>query len=212
MIIFDSIIDINYNSLEKLRVLESNNIKMIENIMNYSTIEKLNCFSKIPLEDEQKLIKKILLNKTLKEIGLNFTEISTKELLELNLINGKINTIILEIGKNNWDVTNFLKKFPNLKILMFRYIFNLESFTYIKNDDDICIDEIYIFSDLNTTISFSFSKIKKISLKILSQDTFSFSLFNKNCNDLFQSLELLNVDFRINPTKNEILNNLSNNI
>ena len=211
--ISDSIIDIDYNSLKNLKLLDANKIEIIENIMKYSSIEKLKAH--YTREEEKKLIEIILMNKTLKEINIHFSKITNEELTNINLLNNnQINNIYIMIEKNNLDINNFVKKFVNLKKLsIFPLLYSSEKqFTEIINDENINIDEIYIFSNINTKISFSFSNIKRISLRLPTINTLSFSLLNKKCNDIFNSLELLNIESLFKINNFEILENLSNNI
>ena len=106
-----------------------------------------------------------------------------------------------------------MKRFINIKILTIYYFsINDNTFTEIKNDENIIIDKINIYSNLNTIISFSFSNIKKLYLGDELLNTVSFSLFNNNCNDIFYSLEDLYIRGKKNISKFEILINLSDNI
>ena len=128
-------------------------------------------------------------------------------------INNQINKIKLKIKKDNFDIINFLKRFINIKELtIYYYSDNKNTFTEIKNDENICIDTINIFSNLNTILPFSFSKIKEFYLSVELLNTVSFSLFNNNCNDILYSLEDLYILCNKNISKFEILINLSNNI
>jgi hypothetical protein len=207
-------IDIDFIVLTKIKSLKSSKIEIIENIINYSSLEKYSnlYISQLSFKEEQKLIEIILMNKTLKEIEIELNEISNKELSKY-LINNQINKIKLDIKKDNFDIINFLKRFINIKELtIFYYSDNKDTFTEIKNDENICIDTINIYSNLNTILPFSFSKIKVLYLSVELLNTVSFSLFNNNCNDIFYSLEYLYIECKENTSKFEILINLSNNI
>ena len=78
----------------------------------------------------------------------------------------------------------------------------------LENDKNIFIENINIFSNSNLIISFSFSKIKFLSLKG-NFNKESFSLLNENCKDIFDSLEHLKI---IGLENKSLFYNLSNNI
>ena len=81
-------IDIDFISLTKIKSLKSSKIEIIENIINYSSLDKYSNLniSQFSLKEEQKLIELILMNKTLKEIEIELNEISNKELSKYLLI------------------------------------------------------------------------------------------------------------------------------
>ena len=176
-------IDIDFISLTKIKSLKSSKIEIIENIINYSSLEKFSnlYMSQLSFKEEQKLIEIILMNKTLKKIEIELNENSNKELSEY-LINNQINKLKLKINKDNYDIINFLKRFINIKELtIFYYSDNKDTFTEIKNDENIIIDKINIYSNLNTIISFSFSNIKKIRNRNSNQKNakkFIFRIYN----------------------------------
>ena len=131
-------IDIDFISLKKIKSLKSSKIEIIENIINYSSLEKYSniYISQFSLKEEQKLIELILMNKALKEIEIELNEISNKELSKY-LINNQINKIKLKINKDNFDIINFLKRFINIKELTISYYLdNKNTFTEIKIDEN----------------------------------------------------------------------------
>ena len=99
--IIESIIDIDFTSLQNLKSLKSNKINIIENIINYSSIVKLSNYniSNFTLEEEKKFLEIILMNKTLKEIEIELNEFSKEILTKINFFNNQRKTITLNIKK-----------------------------------------------------------------------------------------------------------------
>ena len=78
----------------------------------------------------------------------------------------------------------------------------------MKNDENIFIEKIVIYTELNLLLSFSFSKIK--FLRIDGEfNVESFSLLNENCKDIFYSLKFLGLCYLKNKS---LFNNLAKNI
>ena len=218
--IVDSKIDIDFISLKNFKSLKATKLRLIENIFNNSSIEKGNLciyadFS--TKEEEKKLFEMILMNKTLKEIDIQFFEIPNEDLTNINLFNNQIYKVSLAFNNNDFDINHFLKRFLNLKQLRIHYISkfrNYDSYIFLNNDENMCIEDIRItlIYNFDNTVSFSFSKIKNIYLRLESFNKVNFSLFNNNCNDIFYSLENLDIGCKQNITNLEIINNLSKNI
>jgi len=230
LILGNSIINIDYISLKKLKSLELNlskeNIDFFINILKYLQIEefviKNTCLS---LEDEIKIFELIIHNKTLIKIELSFYKISNKELkkYENDICNNQINTIIFSSEVINFEYKYFLKKFPNIKKIGICNVINydLENSSYssedhsnfikLKNDENIIIEDINIhqgYQGKTQILSFSFSKIKILFMTGYFNKE-SFSLFNDTCNDKFDSLE----DLTIYGIKDKIIfDNIINNI
>ena len=237
LILDNSIINIDYNSLKKLKSLEltlsKENIDFFINILKYLQIEefviKHNYSRKacLSLEDEIKIFESILHNKTLKKIELFFYKISNKELkkYENDICNYQINTIIFSSEVINFEYKYLLKKFPNLKkfaacnvidSVLGNPFFSLEDhsdFIKLKNDENIIIEDIYIhqgYQGKAQILSFSFSKIKILFISGYFNKE-SFSLFNDTCNDKFDSLEDLTIDgIKDKIIFDNIINNINN--
>ena len=235
LILDNSIINIDYISLKKLKSLELNlskeNIDFFINILKYLQIEEFvikNNFSGktcLSLEDEIKIFELIIHNKTLIKIELSFYKISNKELkkYENDICNNQINTIIFSSEVINLEYKYFLKKFPNIKKIGICNVINsdLENRSYssedhsdfikLKNDENIIIEDINIhqgYQGKTQILSFSFSKIKILFMTGYFNKE-SFSLFNDTCNDKFDSLEDLTI-YGINDKI--IFDNIINNI
>ena len=171
---YHTFIDIDYSSLKKLKLLKTQNVELILNILKYTSIEKLEFYkifdsfsrNNYSLEDEIKIYESILHNKTLKEITVFFYIISNEDLkgYENEICNNTLNKIVFTNIINNFDYTYFLKKFTCLKEI--EIINNVrkssqksegdENIEYIKlkNDENIIIYKIRVFTDLDLILSF----------------------------------------------------------
>ena len=92
--IFNSNININYESLIKLKKLGFEKIIILENCIKYSPIEEIKQFGNFNNEnDEKKMIYMILNKKSLKIISIELKYITNKNLKEFNKKNENINNI-----------------------------------------------------------------------------------------------------------------------
>ena len=218
--LFDSNIKINYiNSYEKLKILEFNDNFNIYDINNFISLEKLiipYLFKKCNSEDEKDLLDIISKNISLKDVNIGLRKITNEDINKINNINHQIETMKLVCIIDKFDFRSFINKFNNIKTLIFIRLKNnkknKESFTEIKNDESIKIENFRIFKSSNTTLYFSFSEIKKLYLELNSFDINVFPLFNDKCNFIFNSLQALQIICKDNINEFKIIQNLYNNI
>ena len=147
---FDSKIDINENkiknfmdfkSLKKLRVFTGNKYDFFE--IGNEPLERLDIYKSN--KPDKKLIEKIISIKSLKNLKLEFYDMSNKDILKIKKKNNSLTDLKLFIrdkDKNN-IIYNILDKFPNLKSL------NIEvnnSIEFIAESNYRIIQSVSIFA------------------------------------------------------------------
>ena len=214
--IFNSNININYNSLLKLNKLEFEKIMILENCIKYSPLENIKQYENFNKEDEIKLINIILSKESLKTVNIKLKNITNKKLKEINKINENITYMKLMLDIYELDIQYFIKLFPNLKA------FNLDTFSLsaeeecikFENDENIKLDIISVgVMSCDKSIYFSFKNIKNIFLVDIDFINIDIlPLFNDECNINFDLLEKLYIRCMGGYSYIEALYNLYNNL
>ena len=190
---------IDYESLKKLKFLTTN----IFDFPNYknSPLESVEIceVTYFNSDEEKKMIKNLLLIKTLKSVKIQLYEISANEIKEIEGENKSVEELklIFDVDHNDYDFYNIQQKFPNLSSLEFN---SIQSFTKtfileIIEDPSIKVDKLTISGRLYSKNRFyieSFGRLKLISLRIYSQEINNleeiFPFFSNNCKVVFKSL------------------------
>ena len=211
--IYSSNINIDFQSLTKLKKLGFEDISILENICKYSPLENIIPLKAISDEFEKKLIKIIFSKKTLKTARFLFKHISNKDIANISTINDNIKYLQIFMDKYDFDLNNFIQKFSDIKELNISSDICDESQSItLENNDNVIIETLNIQFTFMKEISFSFDKIKNLYLYIDLIEKNTFPLFNDECPYIFNSLKQLLISNLNFATEMEVFSNLCKNI
>ena len=211
--IYSSNINIDFQSLTKLKKLGFEDISLLENICKYSPLENIIPLKAISDEFEKKLIKIVFSKKTLKTARFLFKHISNKDIANISTINDNIKYLQIFMDKYEFDLNNFIQKFSDIKELNISSDICDESQSItLENNDNVIIETLNIQFTFMKEISFSFDKIKNLYLYIDLIEKNTFPLFNDECPYIFNSLKQLLISNLNFATEMEVFSNLCKNI
>lgn len=170
------------------------------------------------IEDEEEVIKKLLLMKNIKELELKLVNIEHNKISE---IKGKNTSVTkMEIFYNEIKLFSLQEKFPNLLYLYIKTCTeeNMSPYLIIKENKNCKINNLEIDMDKEQIIKTYCGPYKKMEsikffFKVNIELKNSFPIFYDKCQILFKSLLIfkfnLVVDYKINFNN---LKNIANNI
>ena len=210
---------INFKSLKNLKYFKANNFYLINNIEFLPSIEKLiyspYYFYNGYYIEERDILNKIISNKTLKAITVEFHNITNDQLESIKKINNEIEDITLyRIKNSNYDIKDFLRKFKSIKKLRFENKENKKTTGRLfSNSNEITIEELEL-PNPSFPISFSFSYLRTLSINFTQyyEKYEIFPLFDSYCNVKFFNLENLKIIISVCPCHIKIIQNFANNI
>lgn len=211
--IYRTKINIDFQSLTKLKIIGFEDISILENICKYSPLENIIPLKTNSYESEKKLMNIMFSKKTLKTARFLFKHISNKDITNINTINDNIKYLQIFMNKYEFDLNSFIQKFSDIKELNISSDICDETQTItLENNENVIIETLNIQFTFMKEISFSFNKIKNLYLHIDLIEKDTFPLFNDECPYTFNSLKQLVISNLNFPTEMEVFSNLCKNI
>ena len=229
---------INFPSLEECELDNNNNF--IIDFSNMINLKKLSCYlsdflnlnSKISkleiikitpelssVEDEKKMLEKLISIKTLKEIEITLQKIKINEISKIKGENISLKRLLIN-WKNNDDLVLYYlqEKFPNLTDISVKSYNNNKDIKFdIKENPDYKVDKFYfIFGGCNIKFYCTlFENLKEINFDNIKYSIINLEntlpIFSDKCHIVFKSLTKFSFCY-YNEINYDILINIFNNL
>ena len=214
---------IDFKHLKKLKKLNSPVINFINLESNILADVSLTLGGDRSLENEKKMLIKILSIKSLKNVKFEIIKITDDELCKIYDVNESITKIEVYLGNPKINIYYLLQKFPNVSNLIINipHFRNIKQKIEIKENIDSKINKFSISGGVSENIQFychSFESLEEAEFIIISHIYHlknAFPIFNSKCQIIFKCLKKFifeNYPEDGNGIKLKILNNIYNNL
>ena len=214
---YKSIID--FNSIKKLKKLSVNISDF--NDLNIEYIEKVRivaCRKMLSMDNEKKMLEKIISIKKLNEIDIPLKNIDDTELSEIKEVNNSLEKINIKMYNEQEKLTlNVLQNiFPNLSSLNIKLSSNSNNSYYnldiqenpISKINQFCIDGIG-----NININFHIKSLENLTKIDIDSNIAEFPpIFYKKEKVIFESLTYFRLNVRNNKIKMDVIKNICKSI
>ena len=203
----------DFSKINNIKILTIDLIDFIH--LNAISLEKVNIYStrEIGKEAEIKMLEKLISLKTLKDITFSLKNIEDNEILQINGENNSVINLKLYIFKENFEIYNLQKKFPNLINLSISNLYKVGNYygdqvckfcgldkidlntnnkvegIIIKEEPKCNINKLFLNIGDNSNVKLNISFENLIEIKLIGLINLNnLPIFKKDCNIKFNSL------------------------